>query len=166
MLATTKIFLLSQDNKTLQRAIYIGVAIITLLLLSTTVASRNFYHSSTARHKQQFQELQWMTEQQMLVEAFRANTAPTRATSDDSLISVVTTTAEKHGVVLSRYRPGGNSIVQLSTDNSPLRNTLEWINTLLTDHELVVSNMSLSRGDENGFCQLQIEFRTQGAKQL
>lgn len=166
MLAVTKISLLRQDNKALQVSIHFGLVIIALLLFSMTVASRDFYHSSRGRNTQQFQKLQWMTQQRLLVEAFRVSADSTRAVSDDSLISIVTNTAQKHGVALSHYRPDGNFIVQLSTDNSPLRNTLKWITTVLTDHDLVVGHMSLIRGAEDGFCQLKIEFRAQGAKQL
>ena len=160
MLTKARSLIFLQDKESLQWSIRFGATLITILLLGLTITARDFYERERAYQTLAHQKLLWMSSEQARIENLRASAERTGNVSGESLISIVTTTAEKYGIVLSRYRPDGDFAVQLSTDNSPLRATLEWITSLQNEHHLSVLSMSLGRGNKNGLCKLHIELRS------
>lgn len=159
MLSGMKAALDRQGAETQQKIIYLTIGIFVLLLVGLIVPARDFYHASTDHYAARYEVLQWMKAQQGRLEAHRALAAEVPSDSDDSLIAMVTQSAEKYGITVSQYRPEGNAVVQLSTQNMRVSDTLEWIDDLQSTHGLRVNSMSLTKAEHEGFCNLQIEFR-------
>ena len=144
----------------MQIAIAAVAAIITLSLLFITATARHTYDLGGLRYKHAYENLQWLISQKATIDSIRSTPFRQRNQSEHSLISIVTTAAEEHGVLLSRYKPEGDIVVHLWTENSPLHATLDWVKDLQSNHHFIVMNMSLGKGDKDGFCRLQIELRS------
>ncbi|MFK8050061.1 MAG: type II secretion system protein GspM [Halioglobus sp.] len=160
MLENIKTLLVQQQQRSVPSVMAAAAAITALLLLFITTTARHTYDLGRTRYKLAYEDLHWMISQKATIDSIRSTPFRQSNQSEHSLISIVTAAAEEHGLLLSRYKPEGDFDVQLWTEDSPLHATLDWVKDLQNNHHFNVINMSLGRGDKDGFCRLQIELRS------
>lgn len=147
----------SLNHRSAHQGAILGLMLGLALMGLMTFNARGQFQTEVAHFDKNQKLYQWMLSQKPQIEAAELESKPQ---PEQSLISIVTAAAESYGVSLSHYLPDGDNEVQLSTKDSPLGATMAWVNGLQREDQLRVVSMSLSRGSENGLCDLHIQLRS------
>ena len=69
---------------------------------------------------------------------------------NQSILSVVNSTARKNGLSLKRIEPEGNSKIRVWLESAPFNKTTEWLYQLESDKGITLSSISLEASDDTG----------------
>jgi general secretion pathway protein M len=103
--------------------------------------------------------------QRLLVDLARAaGTGPVGAqnggaSSGQTLVVLVDTTAREHGLTFPRMRPDGANGIAVTFSNAPFDDLLEWLITLQTTHSVSVESASFTSARQRGLVNGQLFLR-------
>lgn len=149
-----------QDSITIRRFLYGLIAAAFMILATQAFNAYSYYQGKRLTYQSEFEEMLWVKEQGETIRSKRESIISTETTGNDTLVSIVTSTAKNHDLVVSRYRPDGDAGVQLWIEDSPVSDILQWIDELLSVHSVKVSGLSLSKSDQLGYANIQLDINS------
>lgn len=153
-------YLQTQEEQTLRLAVYAVLLIILVILLQLTVRSHAFFTNSRHHFNAQLVQLNEIESQANVVTKLRESSNQSNVpASGESLMLAVTAAAETYQLKVSRYQPDEDSGIQLWLANSEVNAIMKWIDTLQTQQQVDVLQMSLTGTDAPGYGNLQIHLR-------
>lgn len=103
---------------------------------------------ANSRYQQQLGVLEWMRTHEADARA-AARTAATERSGNDSMLSVVSSTANRAGVKLTRFQPESGGGVSVVIQNQPFNAVLRWIDDLASER-IRVRTLSIDRQGQSG----------------
>ncbi|HEY8520642.1 MAG TPA: type II secretion system protein GspM [Gammaproteobacteria bacterium] len=102
--------------------------------------------------------------QRLLLDLRRAETlAPAdgggAAAPAQSLVVLVDTTRQPHGLTFDRTRPNGPNEIAVTFQNAPFDALLDWLIAIETNHGIVVDSASFSTARRRGLVNGQVQLR-------
>jgi type II secretory pathway component PulM len=99
--------------------------------------------------------------QRLLLDLSRLGTAPTARTpgtqgADQTLVVLVTSTAQTHGLSITRSRPNGPSSVEVTLQAVPFDVLVAWLMTLHGTYSVEVESTQLSTARQQGLVNGQV----------
>ena len=104
--------------------------------------------AADARYQRQLGVLEWMRAHETEARA-AARGADAQRDGGNSMLSVVSSTANRAGVKLTRFQPEGSGGVSVVIQNQPFNAVLRWLDDL-ADEGIDVRTLSIDRQGQNG----------------
>jgi len=121
---------------------------------------QNLERSKAAR-EQAYTNLVWMKENELRARQL-AKQQPSAAVSNPlsgkSLLSVVSSTAQKFKVELQRFEPRGEAKVNVWLDNVSFNQMMLWISELNTTHSIRIEQITVEKSEQPGRVSARMAF--------
>ena len=151
---------LSQRDQTALKWMAIAISVFLLYFVLWTPAQNHLERNQAAR-EQAYKDLVWLKENQSRAIALASNN-PARnsvqSLAGRSLLSVVSSSAQRFKVNLQRFEPRGEERVNVSLDKVPFNQMMLWIKNLNDQFGIRVEQISVDRSDESGRVSARLSF--------
>ena len=97
------------------------------------------------RFAEQKESLVWLQQQSRLVQ----NVVAGGGNSNLNLNQLINSTSRQYGVTISRYQPK-NEDLQVWVEDVPFNGFMQWLNTLVQQHGVVIRQLDIGAGDVQG----------------
>ncbi len=83
--------------------------------------------------------------------AKKIGSAQKKSGSDQSSISIVTSSGRKSGVEIKRFEPSGNNKLRVWLEGVPFNNLVNWLDSLEKTYDISVQEIAIDRAEQSGY---------------
>ena len=127
-------------------AAFLGLVV---LYLGIWAPAHNWKTAADERYQRQFSVLQWMRAHEADARASARSAAAAQGSGNNSMLTQVSSTADRAGVKLTRFQPEGGGGVSIVIQNQNFNAVLRWLDDLARER-IQVRQLSLDRQGQSG----------------
>ena len=127
-------------------AAFLGLVV---LYLGIWTPAHDWNLAADARYQRQFGVLQWMRANEENARAAARSSAAAQGGANSSMLTRVSSSANRAGVKLTRFQPEGGGGVAIVIQNQPFNAVLRWLDELARER-IQVRQLSLDRQGQSG----------------
>ena len=150
----------SRDQKALLAlSVALGLAILFFLVWSP---AHTFAKQEKANLESAQELLSWVKANEMLARTLVSDESKGSSKIQDSqsLVSTVSSNAQKHKIKLKRFEPSGERKVRVWIEKAPFDNIIVWLKDLNTAYDISVSQISIDRDEKGGLVNVRITLKS------
>jgi general secretion pathway protein M len=127
-------------------AAFLGLVV---LYLGIWTPAHDWNLAADQRYQRQFGVLQWMRANEQDARAAARSSAAAQRGGNNSMLTRVSSSADRAGVKLTRFQPEGGGGVAIVIQNQPFNAVLRWLDDLARER-IQVRQLSLDRQGQSG----------------
>ncbi len=132
---------------------WLSVAVLAFLLyMMAWVPVQDSLKAAKLSAQQSYNDLVWMMENEGRARALSRNSAarPKAQVSGQSLLSTISTSAQKFGIELQRFEPRGDSKVNIWLDKVSFNQLMLWVSDLNAKYDINAEQVNIDKSDQPG----------------
>ena len=146
-----------------QQALIALVIALVLAILYFLVWSpaHEFSKKQQANLKSSQELLNWVQSNEGVARSLASNSgeASSKILDSQSLVSTVSSNAQKHKIKLKRFEPSGDRKVRVWVEKVPFNTIIVWLRDLNTTYNIEVSQVSIDKDDKGGLVNVRLTLK-------
>ena len=145
-----------------QALIVLTVALIlAILYFMVWSPAHNFATQQAASLKNSKELLNWVKANESVAKTLTSTSNASSSTISDSqtLVSTVSSNAQKHKIKLKRFEPSGERKVRVWLEQVPFNTIIVWLRDLNTTYGIEVSQVSIDKDEKGGLVNVRLTLK-------
>ena len=152
----------SMPKRDQQALIALTIALVLAILYFLVWSpAHEFSNKQQANLKSSKELLSWVQANEGIAKSLVSNTGEgsSKILDSQSLVSTVSSNAQKHKIKLKRFEPSGDRKVRVWLEKVPFNTIIVWLRDLNTTYNIEVSQVSIDKDEKGGLVNVRLTLK-------